>query len=151
MVVNGWINNECAECSPPHLNISDCFTRSHPSKGEIAQEIAANSLVWTGLKSTSHESSRLNYVTAKRGRSLAVWTISHDRFSPHGLTRRIPQQKLHAHESFQRSQSYDLARQSASWKVLVCGLLCTTSLIKVLVINDPCDYPNRKRKPLKAK
>ena len=34
MDVNGWINGECAECPPPHLNVSDCFTCSHPSKGE---------------------------------------------------------------------------------------------------------------------
>jgi hypothetical protein len=32
--VNEWINNECAECVLPHLNIRDWFTRSHPSKGE---------------------------------------------------------------------------------------------------------------------
>jgi hypothetical protein len=32
--VNEWINNECAECVLPHLNIRDWSTRSHPSKGE---------------------------------------------------------------------------------------------------------------------
>jgi hypothetical protein len=32
--VNEWINNGCAERVPPHLNIRDCSTRSHPSKGE---------------------------------------------------------------------------------------------------------------------
>jgi hypothetical protein len=32
--VNEWINNECAECVLPHLNICDWFTRSHPLKGE---------------------------------------------------------------------------------------------------------------------
>jgi hypothetical protein len=32
--VNEWINNECAECALPHLNIRDWFTRSHPLKGE---------------------------------------------------------------------------------------------------------------------
>ena len=32
--VNEWINNECAECAFPRLNIRDWFTRSHPSNGE---------------------------------------------------------------------------------------------------------------------
>ena len=32
--VNEWIDNECSEFMIPHLNISNCFTRSHPSKGE---------------------------------------------------------------------------------------------------------------------
>jgi hypothetical protein len=32
--VNEWIDNECAECVHPYLNISDWFTCSHLSKGE---------------------------------------------------------------------------------------------------------------------
>ena len=32
--VSEWINNECAKCVLPHLNICDWFTRLHPSKGE---------------------------------------------------------------------------------------------------------------------
>jgi hypothetical protein len=37
--VNEWINNECAECTLPYLNIRDCLTRSHPSKGENRNEL----------------------------------------------------------------------------------------------------------------
>ena len=32
--VNEWINNECAECMLPHLNICGWFTCSHPLKEE---------------------------------------------------------------------------------------------------------------------
>jgi hypothetical protein len=34
MDVEEWINIECAACMFPLVNIRDCFTHSHPSKGE---------------------------------------------------------------------------------------------------------------------
>jgi hypothetical protein len=69
--VNKWINDECAECVPPRLNLSDRFTRLHRPKGENHSfERASLNHTYLMLLKTSFEEEHCTFLLRRNSRQI---------------------------------------------------------------------------------